>query len=513
VDIQHLLYEKLKHFETAPYLFIGSGLSKRYLNLDDWPTLLQHFCLDIRKFDYYNAKANSDLTKVASQMAIDFYDVWWNNPKYEDSRKNYHLFGEMKNITSPLKFEIMKYIESFGFIDDPNILCEIDELKESTFDAIITTNWDRSLEKLFPDYNVLVGQNDLINTNVKEILEIYKIHGCCSDFNSMVLTFEDYEYFNKKNAYLASKLLTAFIEHPIIFLGYSVNDANIIDILKQISFCLTDNGIESLKDKLYIINRTKGNEENSIIPSSINIGDANLPVTIIKADDYGLIYKALQEYHRKIDIKFLYSFKNQIYDIIKNNDPHNQMGYVDLDRLDNFSDLEVIAGLGIKNRLGQGTIGYERDDFIEDIVNNNRNFVTTDLIETAIPAAMRVTTIIPYFKYLRTGDYMDEKGNIINTIPAIIEKHIGDIKKELNKNKYKSCTAADFSNYNYTITGANNLLFNIKAFGKKNINTDKLLETLKDNYPMYTCSIKSPFGTSYRKTVRVYDWLKYKHNI
>ncbi|MDT1838087.1 SIR2 family protein, partial [Acinetobacter baumannii] len=81
-------------------------------------------------------------------------------------------------------------------------------------------------------------QKELLFSNPQQIAEIYKIHGCASKPESLVLTNEDYIDFNARNPYLAAKLITLFVEHPIIFIGYRLSDPNIQGILRAIASCI-----------------------------------------------------------------------------------------------------------------------------------------------------------------------------------------------------------------------------------------------------------------------------------
>ncbi|MFN1842158.1 SIR2 family NAD-dependent protein deacylase [Clostridioides difficile] len=93
--------------------------------------------------------------------------------------------------------------------------------------GFITTNYDCFLETIVDNYTTYIGQENLVFSSIQGIAEIYKIHGCVSSPNSIVINEADYIDFDSKSAYLAAKLMTIFVEFPIIFIGYSVTDVNI----------------------------------------------------------------------------------------------------------------------------------------------------------------------------------------------------------------------------------------------------------------------------------------------
>jgi hypothetical protein len=97
-------------------------------------------------------------------------------------------------------------------------LAEIELLRRIRPHSVITTNFDRFLEIAFPDLTPIVGQSILHGTQVL-FGEIFKIHGCISDPNSLVFTKRDYDEFARKKQYLSAELLTYFSEHPLLFIG------------------------------------------------------------------------------------------------------------------------------------------------------------------------------------------------------------------------------------------------------------------------------------------------------
>lgn len=71
--------------------------------------------------------------------------------------------------------------------------------------------------------------------------------------NSLVLTEEDHQTFDKQNPYFVAKLLPIFIEHPIIFLGYPLRDKNIVKLLGAIVDCLTTENTGKLQNRLIFV--------------------------------------------------------------------------------------------------------------------------------------------------------------------------------------------------------------------------------------------------------------------
>ncbi|WP_265090703.1 SIR2 family protein [Psychrobacter frigidicola] len=130
-------------------------------------------------------------------MAKIYSEEWWetNEGKALVEEKESFLIDEQ----SPLKFSISEFISKshHNITTDADLLHDIELLSKANIDGVITTNWDMFLEQRFPKFTPFIGQDGLITGRSHGIAEIYKIHGCCSEPNSLVLTKPDYDEYRK----------------------------------------------------------------------------------------------------------------------------------------------------------------------------------------------------------------------------------------------------------------------------------------------------------------------------
>jgi len=508
----------LKKFNTSPYMFIGSGFSSRYINNEGWAQLLSNVCSMLKLksgFHYYKSKSSNDLTSVATLMSEDLFEDWWKEDRFKESRADFEQF--VRDTESPLKYEICKYLGKNEMIINNDVEAEYRLLKKINVEGIITTNWDLLLEKTFPEFNVFIGQDKLIFNNSVDVGETYKIHGCISRPNSLVVTSKDYEEFHQKNPYLAAKLLTIFMEHPIVFLGYNIGDSNVHSILSSIIKILDKKTIEKLKDRLIFCERDETVSETSITDGNYLINELNLPIKRIKYCSLDEVYKVLANNNRKLPLKILRHMKHMVYDFVKNSKSRSKVYLADDSNLKDL-DLEKVQfvyGFGIKENLSLlGIKGVTSRDLLLDVINNNLNVSPTALL-TAIPNLQG--KYFPYFKYLRLANLLDEKGNIPENdetkelSPAFIERAnkisvenfyppgTYQTKKDSVNEKYKSILEL--------IEGESEehaALF-IPLLDYSKIDPDELLKYLKEK----EFKIED-LKTHIRKLICLYDFLKFK---
>ena len=246
-ELVETFQKAIEQTKRHPSLFLGSGFSMRYLGTPTFEELLRKFTglvsNDEYKFASYGT-AESTLPQIAQELERDFNVKFFNDAAFMATLKSQSK-PLISDRISPFKIALASYFKKFTIekikTGDPQILKEkklLEKISIRSVSGIITTNYDNLDESIFAGFQKYIGQDELFFAGIQEISEIYKIHGCCTDPKSILITQQDYDKFHEKDKYLAAKLMTIFLEYPIVFIGYSINDENIRRIIENITECL-----------------------------------------------------------------------------------------------------------------------------------------------------------------------------------------------------------------------------------------------------------------------------------
>lgn len=273
------LKEYITDMKVRPILFIGSGFSQRYINSPTWSNLLKQLIEDNPEIEmpiqYFIQEYNGDYAKIASAL-VDYYHTYsWKNHTDEENFPPFLFESPSRSIH--MKYKIASILQNLMKEFDPDthkLHEEIKLLKKLSPQAIITTNYDNLLETLFPKYEALVGQQVIKKKKSTDIGHILKIHGSVEDCDSIIIEQQDYDNFSEKQIYLIAKLFTYFLEHPIVFIGYSLSDENIKSILYNVKQII-DSEAEAMIDNMWFIDWSREPINNDTSPpkeKSISVG-------------------------------------------------------------------------------------------------------------------------------------------------------------------------------------------------------------------------------------------------
>lgn len=507
------LVQKILSKKHAPFLFLGSGFSRHYLYTPDWKGMLSMFAP--KHMNQYYSVLNTDyLPKIATHIAKDLTEAFWNLPDNDDTKQRY--IDKVTDQSVYLKIRIAEYLKSKSLEDFPEkYKDEIEILQNLCIDGIITTNWDDTAERMFPKFTPFIGQQELIFASTFSIGEIYKIHGCMREPSSMVLTESDYDCYNERNAYLAAKLITIFIEHPIVFMGYSISDVNIMDILKSLVCCLDKKNLEKLRDNLIFVDWADSAEHVFKIDNhTITLNnDIVLPVTRIETNSYKEVYDCLKNYERSIPANLLREYKKQFYEIIVSDKPEKQLYVLPENKIDGNNKIQVVYGFGAVSmyKSAIGYTGLKAIDILGDVVED-KNFDPVQVITKSIPALRKTAakSFLPIYKYLNAlgihskSDYERNQLGVNMPLYSLTDFQAYSFpttEKKLSLSeaikKHENCTWKTVALIPY---------LNIK-----DEELPVIKEFIKTNFSDFLVK-KSSYSTHMRKLICFYDWRMYGWN-
>ncbi|WP_288716354.1 SIR2 family protein [uncultured Enterococcus sp.] len=219
-------------------IFVGAGVSANS-GLPSWSELVKVFAEEInygpycRSSEKGNYKFSSDeLLKIPQYV----YDT--------DTKKYFEIIGhELKNenfFSNPLHKLIVNML--------PN--------------HIITTNYDKLLESSGDmndsQYRVVSSDGMLLSNQGEHY--IIKMHGDIDDLENIVLREDDYLNYSNKHILIETFIKSLLVNHVFLFVGYSLNDYNLKQIMSWIDYLSSKESVQNLRHKNYIIQNQKPEE-------------------------------------------------------------------------------------------------------------------------------------------------------------------------------------------------------------------------------------------------------------
>ncbi|NCB39545.1 MAG: hypothetical protein EOM80_12355 [Erysipelotrichia bacterium] len=506
-----------------PFLFVGSGFARRYLGLPDWAGLLKIFAEQAKPgsslvYDSYVQKVKAlnkgsfCLPAVASAVEADFNERWFAADEFKQQREKFA--DSVHRGISPFKLCVADYVTNRTIETSNHMLLDelacFSRLAKRSLAGVITTNYDTLIEKHLEEFKVFIGQDELVFSAIQGVAEIYKIHGSCTKPDSLVINQEDYEDFDRRNAYLAAKLLTIFVEHPIIFIGYSITDSNIRSILTAIIDCLPSSKLELLKDRMIFVEWNGGDStQNDINTHSIDFGNGKtLTMTRVFIDRFMPIFSGLLKIKARYNLSWMRRLKNDIYELVKNNQPIDRVGLLNFEG-SGENEPQFVVGVGTSRGVEYKM--PDASDVYRDIVMNDAGFDVARLLEDALPKLFKMHSgSLPFYKYLAA--YGKQPPDFLRRELAESLDHFRSdtIRNEKRKS---TITWLDFE----TLCQDNNFSKALDCFpllDDSSIQISKLESILKQLFSenkeiLESSKTDKTLKTKLRRVIKMFDWLKF----
>ncbi|KGQ42088.1 SIR2 family protein [Gallibacterium anatis] len=314
----------IKNFHNHPVLFVGTGFSLRYLkNSYSWNNLLETIDKKIHKTDihYLDLKDEFGVNNypvIAEEIEKSLSAFLKNNQAEEFKTVNEKFYQALRNGEQPsrLKIYISELLSDLTKKEEDKLQEEITLLKKArkNIGSIITTNYDLLIEDIFK-FNPLIANNILLSNPYGSV---YKIHGCITQPNSIIIKDSDYKEFEKRYELIRAQLLSIFIHNPIVFIGYSINDPNITAILKTIFSYVEPNSEQAnkIKDNFLLVEYEQGSNSEMVGEHDIILENGStIRINKIKTDNYGIIYEGISNLMLPVSVMDIRKVKNIVAEI------------------------------------------------------------------------------------------------------------------------------------------------------------------------------------------------------
>jgi hypothetical protein len=525
--------DKLIANNEFPVVFIGSGISKRFLvNFPDWTSLLEEFWEQLGLQNFYGELNNirDELEKEHPEYTEKEIDHYSNikmgtivEGKYnrEFNKGNVTIDGftakeAFKTKISPFKKAICERFGKYSLKQDMSKEYNAFIKMLLKTQIILTTNYDTFIEDSYnseSNYKIdkYIGQKGFFQ-DTYGYAELYKLHGSVDSPIDVVITENDYEKFDKNSVLISAKIISLMMNSPIIFMGYSLTDLNVRKIIKEFTRSLTEEEIEILENRLVLIERLEG--EENFIEEVVNDKDLGCKLKVIKTDNFEKVFKTISTINQGIAPTEVRKYQHVIKKLIIDRGKKGSLNSVllspeELDKLeDNLLTKNITVALGDAKYIFQ----------IPDIISYSLDYISDkDEISNDIRMRFAVNQTgnsrFPIHKILDRNLintcrlHASEKEKLLGKI-----QHYSDIKlhyKKINRSSVinvKEINVASIININEKKAK----IYETLSFNIRKLNLEEIKEFLVSELEELKEKGEIKLSTEIRRLLLIYDIVKNK---
>lgn len=341
------------------------------------------------------------------------------------------------------------------------------------------------------------------------IAEIYKIHGSVQSPGSIVINKNDYQFFRDKGKYLAAKLMTIFMEYPIIFIGYSISDSDVQMILGNIVECLPKDKISALQNRFVFVDYQKDFNDCEVSAHSLIIDGKLIEMTKVTLSDFSILYDALAVKKAALPVKLLRRFKNELYTFALTQQPGPAMQVAALD--DGRIDENMLAlSIGLAST---GVYGLARavnsEQWYRNIVLHDSMYSCDKMLEYVYPElAKQNSWKLPPWYYIVNSSYKSKMAE--ERAPYSYSDIVTEAAIKRNKTAIAGRSAMEI-----WMDEKDNLLKAIRLLGflpEEKIDVDQyqqILERIFEKNVNILSSLSAVDRSNLNRMIRIYDYLRY----
>lgn len=529
--------ENIISSKRLPTLFIGSGLSKRYLeDFPSWEQLLEKLMGDIKiSKTAYAAKMqeiksqnlNISRGKLNQKMATYLHSKLLSKIESDDiDLSGLFTDDEINKCTNDgvdyFKMLIAKRFMQYSLKQDKKNEIELFKKIGKKVSMVFTTNYDMFLEKeIFSDFKTYISQNKYYFRTNNGYGELFKIHGCINEPSGIIIDEKDYEKFDNSLKLISSKLINALLDYPVIFLGYSFEDENIKKIMTDFVNSFDDKILQEIKKFMVLVIFEEG--QNELIEGEKQFSDEgtgkSITLTTISTDNFEKIYEYINRLQPCATAYELRKYKTMLEELVSKNAKGEKTIYVQ--EIENANLNAEAMYIGTKETIETITKSvdiYTNIDIIKKALNNETFNYDSFASKWYDNKEIKATNYTPVFliKHKMTINYESTcekfKNNYIGR-----KRYFEECFGEDNKKALKTCDDYDMLCNIYDAMKQNNKNYNsicsklcpllINSLYKEKISLNEfyeLLMILLKEYPeSITCS-------SFRKAACYYWYIKYE---